>query len=186
MHEFESHPSFSPEDYREYLQLFARLWLPKQYRRKMDASDLVQDALFKAHAKKAIFAGNTTRQYKAWLRKILRNHLLDKIKELRLPEHSVQAVENASHCANMELASEEPSVSSKVTKEKLLDQMAKTLADLPDEWQDVIVLHYFCGFNVGQIAEDLGRSKASVAGFIRRGLDRLRKNSQLKELFGAH
>ena len=67
---------FDPEPYRDYLRLLARLWLPRRLQRKMDTSDLVQDALLKAHAKRDQFGANTDGQYKAWLRQILRNTLL--------------------------------------------------------------------------------------------------------------
>ncbi len=34
-----------PEAYRDYLLLLARMWSPRRLQRKVDASDLVQDAL---------------------------------------------------------------------------------------------------------------------------------------------
>ncbi len=66
-----------PEAYRDYLRLLARLWSPQRLQRKMDASDLVQDAMVKAHVKQDQFRGNSSGQYKAWLRVTLKNTLLD-------------------------------------------------------------------------------------------------------------
>ncbi len=46
-----------PEAYRDYLRLLARMWSPRRLQRKMDASDLVQDALVKAYVKRDQFKG---------------------------------------------------------------------------------------------------------------------------------
>ena len=164
--------------------MLARLWLPQRLQRKLDASDLVQDALLKAHAKVSQFEGNTVGQYKAWLRRILRNVLLDDIKKLRLPEQSVKEVEDGSRWTNNWLAANDPSAGTQAAKEELLEHLAKTLAELPEDWQDVLALHYFGGLKVAQIADELGRTRASVAGVIRRGLARLREEPRLRACLG--
>jgi RNA polymerase sigma-70 factor (ECF subfamily) len=180
----ENPPQFAPELHEDYLRLLARLWLPRRAQRKLDASDLVQDALLKAHAKGDQFEGKTDAQYKAWLRKILRNCLLDDLKKLRVPEDSINQAEDASRWTEKRLATNAPSVGSRVAHDELLELLGKTLAELPNDSQDVLALHYLGGLKVGQIAEELGRTRASVAGLIRRGLERLREDARLRESFG--
>lgn len=175
---------FTPERHGDYLRLLMRLWLPRRLKRKLDASDLVQDALLKAHAKRDQFDGDTHEQYKAWLRQILRNTLLDELKRGGLPEQSVREVEDASRWTEKQFAADDPSAGSRAAREELLELLAATLAELPEDWQDVLALHYLSGLKVGQIAEELGRTRTSVAGLIRRGLDRLRHNPRLRDCFG--
>ena len=185
MREAEDQHRFNPETFRDYLRLLARLWLPRRLQRKLDASDLVQDALLKAHAKGDQFGGSTDGQYKAWLRQILRNALLDELKKRQLPEQSVREVEDASRWTDNWLAANGPSAGSQVANEELLELLARTLAELPEDWQEVLALHYLAGLKVKQIANELGRTRASVAGTIRRGLARLREQPELRAYFGG-
>ena len=66
MHNNDDKLRFNPEDFRDYLLLLARLWLPRRLQRKMDASDLVQVAHIKAFEKAEQFQGENSNQYKAW------------------------------------------------------------------------------------------------------------------------
>ena len=119
---------FAPEDHTDYVRLLAQLWLPTPLRRKLDASDIVQDVLLAAHDKKDQFRGQSEGQYKAWLRQITRNQVLDTVKKRRLPEQSVQQVEDASRWTENWLADDGSSVGSRVAREELLGILAEVLA----------------------------------------------------------
>jgi RNA polymerase sigma-70 factor (ECF subfamily) len=77
MRQSEHDLSGSLERYRHYLHLLARLQLGPLLRGKVDASDIVQDVLLKAHAAREQFTGKTAGEYVAWLRQILANHLAE-------------------------------------------------------------------------------------------------------------
>lgn len=49
------------------------------------------------------------------------------------------------------------------------------IADLPSSQREVLVLQYYQGMSVSQIAEKLGRPRGTVATWTRRGLERLRE-----------
>ena len=65
----------SIEDYRDYLLLLARLQMGTRLRAKMDASDVVQQAMLQAHESREQFRGETEGEWLAWLRAILANAL---------------------------------------------------------------------------------------------------------------
>ena len=56
-----------------------------------------------------------------------------------------------------------------------LMHLAEALAELPEEQREAVELHHLKGYSVTAVAEQTGRSRASVAGLIRRGLQRLRE-----------
>ncbi len=65
----------SVEDYRNYLLLLVRLQMGPRLRAKVDASDVVQQAILHAHERRAQFRGTTEGEWQGWLRAILANAL---------------------------------------------------------------------------------------------------------------
>ena len=65
------------ERFRDYLRLLARLQLDDRLQGKLDASDVVQQTLVKAHQALEQFRGQTDAELAAWLRRILANTMTD-------------------------------------------------------------------------------------------------------------
>jgi RNA polymerase sigma-70 factor, ECF subfamily len=65
------------EEYHDYLRLLARLHLDERLRSKLDASDVVQQTLLKAHERRHQFRRRTEAELTAWLRQILAHTLTD-------------------------------------------------------------------------------------------------------------
>ena len=68
------------EQFRSYLYLLARAHVGPHIERMIDASDLVQQTLMDAHAKKDQFRGSSDAERAAWLRQILSNNLADALR----------------------------------------------------------------------------------------------------------
>ena len=85
--------------YRNYLTILATTQLDRRLRRRVNPSDLVQDAMLAAHSDFAEFQGCSERELLAWLRQILINclhhvietHLRAKMRDMRR-EISVEQV----------------------------------------------------------------------------------------------
>ena len=60
--------AFAPEAYRDYLRLRAGLQLVGRPNSQVDPSDVVQQSLLIAHARRDQFRGRTEAEYKAWRR----------------------------------------------------------------------------------------------------------------------
>ena len=56
--------------------------------------------------------------------------------------------------------------------------MADALAGLPDAQREALVLHYLQGLPLTEVAGQLGRTEAAVAGLLHRGLKKLRERLQ--------
>lgn len=68
-------PERSLDSYRDYLRLLARLELGSRLQSKLDAPDVVQQAILQAHKNRSQFCGHTEAEWLAWLRAILANAL---------------------------------------------------------------------------------------------------------------
>ena len=74
----DSEPEFQVDLYRSYLNALGRALLSSgPLRNKLDASDLVQETLIKAHQGRDQFRGNTRAEFLTWLRRILEREFID-------------------------------------------------------------------------------------------------------------
>src|SRR5262249_59203361 len=73
---------FPLEDYREYLRVLARLRLKSWLHGKIDPSDVVQQALLKAHQHRDQFRGQNQAQWRAYFRAILAHTLAGAVSAL--------------------------------------------------------------------------------------------------------
>jgi RNA polymerase sigma-70 factor (ECF subfamily) len=167
------------EDYRDYLHLLARLQLDPRLRGKLDPSDVVQQTLVKAHQNREQFRGCSEGEQAAWLRRILANSLIDAARKYQREVAVEVAVEKAVNdsSARLEawLAAEQSSPSEHVCHEEQLLRLAGALVCLPDEQRLVIELHHLKQDTVADIARELDKTEAAVAGLLRRGLKKLRE-----------
>src|SRR3954464_2603343 len=80
---FPERGSLQPLDhFRDYLRLLARLQLQARLQSKLDASDVVQQVLLKAHENQEQFRGQTSAEQAAWLRQILARTLANAVRDL--------------------------------------------------------------------------------------------------------
>ena len=167
--------------YRSYLLLLARLQLETRAQQKLDPSDVVQQTLLEAHAKQRQFRGDDAGLV-AWLRRALANNLRDAVRALRRGKRDARrevsieaAVEQSSARLGDWLAAHHSSPSQKAARNEDLLRMAEALAALPDAQREAVVLHHLQGWSLSEVATQLQRSDAAVAGLLHRGLQQLRR-----------
>jgi RNA polymerase sigma-70 factor, ECF subfamily len=169
----------SIERYRDYLRLLARLQLDPRLQRKLDPSDVVQQTLLKAHQNRAQFRGQSEAELAGWLRRILSNTLTDAVRSFRLElgaERSLErSLEDSSARLEAWLVAPGESPDGRARRHEQMLAVADALALLPDDQRSAVEFHHLKEIPVAEIAEIMGRSEASVAGLLRRGLKRLRE-----------
>jgi RNA polymerase sigma-70 factor (ECF subfamily) len=170
--------------YRGYLAALARLqvaarpWLAS----KLDASDVVQQTLLQAHAARGQFRGQTPEQLVGWLRQILTRTLANTFRSFGQArrdvgaERSLEADLDAS-CSRLDawLAADQTSPSEAAGVHERAAALAAAVAELSDDQREVILLKHCHALSLAEIAERTRRTPASVAGLLRRGLQRLRE-----------
>jgi RNA polymerase sigma-70 factor (ECF subfamily) len=170
------------ERYREYLALLARLQLGSRLQAKLDASDVVQQAILQAHANRQQFRGTTEAEWLAWLRVILANTLaavgrqfetgarnLDRERSLEV------ALDQSSSRLECLLAGDQTSPSERAVRGEEVLRLAHALAVLPDDQRRVVELHHLKGLPVAEVATQIGRTRPAVVGLLFRGLKKLRE-----------
>ncbi len=169
------------DQFRSYLYLLARAHLgPRVQNNKIDASDLVQQTLLDAHAKRDQFRGETDAERAAWLRKILACNLADALRHQHRAKRDVSRqrslegeIDGSFRRAESWLAASQSSPSQHVTKKEELLRLADALTKLPEAQRDAVILRHLQGMSLSEVASQLDRSEAAVAGLVYRGLNKL-------------
>jgi RNA polymerase sigma-70 factor (ECF subfamily) len=172
----------SLENFREYLRLLARLHLDPRLKSKLDPSDVVQQTLLEAYQGLDQFRGQGAAQQAAWLRQILARNLANAVRDLGRAKRDVgrelslqAALDNSSVRLEAWLAAEQSTPSQQAAHQEELVRLAAALAALPEPQREAIELRHLQGWALADIATELGRSKAAVAGLLHRGLEGLRE-----------
>jgi RNA polymerase sigma-70 factor (ECF subfamily) len=168
------------EEYRDYLRLLAKLQLDPRLRGQLDPSDIAQETLVKAHARRDQFRGRTDAEKAAWLRQILANTLTDALRRFSRQQgdqhQSLEAaVEQSSARLEKWLQASGSTADDHANRQEQTRRLAAALARLPDDQRNAVELRHLQGYSVPAISELTGRSVASVAGLLRRGLKTLRE-----------
>jgi RNA polymerase sigma-70 factor, ECF subfamily len=173
------------EAYRNYLHVLANLQLNPRAARVMDASDIVQQTLLEAHQARARFHGKNGGQLAAWLREILACNLRDALRTAGRDcrdvarQQSLEASLGASSQRLGEwLAADQSSPSMQAERNEQAVLLANALTALPEAQRAALILQHWHGWTLDQIAKELGRTPAAVAGLLKRGLQHLRKALQ--------
>jgi RNA polymerase sigma-70 factor (ECF subfamily) len=169
------------EGYRDYLCLLARLQLGPRLQAKLDASDIVQQALLQAHQGRAHFRGRTEAEWLGWLRAVLASALAAaarrfdaRARELGR-ERSLEAeLDRSSSRLECLLAADQTSPSERAVRGEEVLRLALALARLPEDQRRVVELHHLKGLPVADVAEQMGRTRPAVVGLLFRGLKKLR------------
>ncbi len=173
------------EPFRGYLQVLAESQLHSRLKSKVDPADVVQQTMLQAYQAREQFRGTSDAERAAWLRSILSNVLFGMAREFSRQrrditrEQSLQAVEQSSlHLANL-LVAASSSPSAALHRHERANQLAQAMLVLTSDQRQAIMLKYWHGQTLAQIAEELGKTTEAVAGLIFRGMQKLK--AELKE-----
>ena len=131
------------------------------------AEDAVQDTFLKVYKRMDAFRGESSE--KTWIMKIAMNTCYDinhsgwfrffnrRVTPEMIPDEAVQTDEYD-------------------------EELAIAVTKLPHKLREVILLHYYQGLKVNEIADVLAISQSSVSGRLKRGRDKLRNLLEGREL----
>ena len=116
------------------------------------------------------------------MRKALANNIRDALRRARRQkrdvarERSLEAeVERSAARLAACLAAPHSSPSQQAVRNEELLRLSDALLSLPDAQREAVVLHHLQGWTLAEVAQQLDRSDAAVAGLLHRGLRKLRE-----------
>ena len=168
---------------RNYLQMLARVQVEPWMQAKADASDLVQQTLLDAHRDFARFDGRTAPEWFAWLRRILKNNTGDLVRQYRSTDKRQVDRERAIHMPGddslsgprLEPQAPDATPSQQAVRRESELQVADALADLPADYQQVIVLRNLQRLPFEEVAEKMGRTRPAVQMLWMRAIRKLQE-----------
>jgi RNA polymerase sigma-70 factor (ECF subfamily) len=174
--------------YRNYLIVLATMQLDGRLRRRMNPSDLVQDALLAAHRDFHQFRGCSSGEFTAWLRKILIHclhhavemHIRAKARDIRCEislDHVHSAMDRSGLSPMNLLADRGPSPSAPAQQRENALAFANRLGQLRPPYRDVIVLRGLQGLAFDEVAERMGRKPGAVRMLWLRAIEKLQEIS---------
>jgi RNA polymerase sigma-70 factor (ECF subfamily) len=172
--------------YQNYLTVLATTQLDRRLRRRMNPSDLVQEAMLAAHRDFGQFRGGSERELLAWLRQILINclhhaietHLKAKMRDVRceisLEQVSASLDRSVVNFGQL-LADPGPSPSAASRHRERSVAFANELAKLRPDYRDVLILRNLQGLSFEEIADRMDRKSGAVRMLWLRAIEKLRQ-----------
>lgn len=154
----------------------ARRHLPEQLRGALQESDLVQEALIKVERGLSATLAQGAQQYRAWMRTILRRVGVDALRS-STPVTSTGLQGDQEERGLDQLVAYAPSPSSEAAAREQQEQLRHSMARLPAAQRQALEL-YLEDTAIVEIARQLGRTEASVASLVKRGLKFLRSGQR--------
>jgi RNA polymerase sigma-70 factor (ECF subfamily) len=149
---------------------------------KLDASDVVQQTVLQAHARRDQFRGSTEGEWLGWLRAILANVLGTVTREFETASRNVSRelsleteLERSSARLERIIALDQSSPSGVAVHAEELFRLSQALVRLPEDQRYAVELHHLKGLTVAEVAAELGRTRPAVVGLLFRALKRLRE-----------
>jgi RNA polymerase sigma-70 factor (ECF subfamily) len=166
--------------HRDYLRHVIGLRMGDALRRRVDPSDIVQEAQFEALRRAEEYVRDPKLPVRLWMRQIAIDRLImshrrhigaDKRsinRELRLPDHSAVSIAR-------QLVAGAGSPSSNVVQDELVRKVRETVDSLEEADREIIVLQAFEGLSSNESALVLGIEPATARKRYGRALLRMRE-----------
>src|SRR3954464_7387786 len=172
--------------YTNYLKLLVSAQLDNRLRARVSPSDIVQESFYEAHRDFGDFRGSSIGEFVVWLRRIVVNNILRVVEQHVLAEKrdvrrevSLEEIGRRLEQSTVRLETllaqqaESPSGCASRREDEVL--LADTLAQMPADYRDVIVLRHIEGLSFEEVAARMDRSAGAVRMLWLRALKKMRE-----------
>jgi RNA polymerase sigma-70 factor, ECF subfamily len=178
--------------YRDLLRRLAGRGVDRRVRGRLDESDLVQETLLQAYLSREQVRGQSEPERVGWLRAILANKIAAVHRHFRRRRRDVRREASPGPPSSQPsggalgwLEDPGPAPGAALEREGDLARLTAALAALPVDQRRAVEMHHLEGLPFAEVAARMGRSKASVAGLVFRGVLALRERLATAESGGS-
>jgi RNA polymerase sigma-70 factor (ECF subfamily) len=170
------------ERHRNSLHRMVQCRLNRGMARRVDASDVVQDALLTASRRLAEYLQKPSLPFHAWLRHLARDRLADEYRRQLADKRDIAREQSvgAGQRSSLNPVAQAPDMNltpaAMLLKKELAERFHQAVAQLPDDAQEIILMRHSEQLTNSQAAEVLGLTEAAA------GMRYLRALRQLKPL----
>ncbi|MCC9606547.1 sigma-70 family RNA polymerase sigma factor [Blastopirellula sp. JC732] len=172
------------ERHRDSLRRMVEMRLDRKIRRRVDASDVVQDVLVEANRRLADYMANPVMPFHLWLRHLAQDRIIDAHRRHRgSQKRSVDLEQNIATPVNVDQSSiniiaqicdGEMTPAAAATMSELQARFEQAIAQLDEQDREVVVMRHFEQLSNQEVAAALGLSAAAASMRYLRALRRLR------------
>jgi len=160
------------EFYNHYRSRIYALVLEQVGRDQAIAEDIVQEVFLAALGSLHKFHGDS--QLYTWLRSIALHKIYDFYRRQGREPRAQKSSPELTALTLEQTAYDEPATSTEMESEEMRQSIHQALANLPKDYQEVLVLKYLEGMPVVEISQVMGRSPKSVEGLLARARKAMR------------
>ncbi|MCE5268001.1 MAG: sigma-70 family RNA polymerase sigma factor [Planctomycetaceae bacterium] len=167
---------------RSYLNFVARSQIETWLRRKVDASDLVQETMLEACRDFERFQGHSEQEWLAWLRKILNHNAADFVRHYRGTAKRAARREVPFRDPDDSVArgAPEPAADMPTPSQEFLQldtelRVTAAMNTLPHDYQEVILLRNLQRLSFNEVAERMERSRPAAQMLWMRAIRKLQE-----------
>ncbi len=174
--------------YINYLRYLTSSQLNSRLRRRIGASDIVQETLIEAHRDFDQFRGASPSEFSAWLRQILFNNVhraieqhvttakRDLRREIELSTRE-RCLDSERQLDRILVDPRQGPKSEAIAREEMM-QLATWISQLAPESRDVVLMRHVDALPFKSIGERIGKSSGAVRMIWLRAIEQLRNASQ--------
>jgi RNA polymerase sigma-70 factor (ECF subfamily) len=166
-------------EHRAYLCRVASARLSGHLQRRIDASDIVQEAQAEAYRRYGAFLENAQVPLKIWLRKLVIERLImAQRRHVGAAARSVNreaVAEGTAVDIARELLADQTSPSQIVSRQESVERIRNALNQLGEADREIVLMHLYEGLNSRESAAALGIEPAAARKRLARALQRMRK-----------
>jgi RNA polymerase sigma-70 factor, ECF subfamily len=164
------------EPFRNYLLLVANEELEPELRPKLGASDLVQETFLGAQRDIRCFRGRTEREWRLWLRGILRHALANHRRHYRaIVKRRIEREVSISCAPHLDWPAAGASPSANLATREVEAALLAALDRLAEHHRDVVIWHHLERLTFEEVGRRLGISADAARKHWERALKALRK-----------
>ena len=172
------------ERHRDAIWRLVKMRLDRRIQPRVDASDVVQDVFIEVNRRLQKYLENPVMPFHLWLRQIAKDRIIDAHRRHRVsakrsvdreqPAHLPADMDHSSMALANQLVDGEVTPMAAATQRELAARVEQTIAELPEQDRDIVLMRHYEFLSNQEVAEALGLSQPAASMRYLRAIRRMR------------